>query len=83
MELRYRLVFGRKGVLIEDRALKEFVSGLIRGFGGLDLLSRVSVRCDGGVINISADKEASSIVHGSLFLCGEYKSVGCRFERID
>ncbi|AFN83540.1 hypothetical protein EROM_081240 [Encephalitozoon romaleae SJ-2008] len=83
MYTRYRLVFARKGARVEDGVLQEFVQEIIRGFGGLDLLSRVDVKCNGGIIGVEADEEASNVVHGSLFFCGEYKSVKCRFEQVD
>ncbi|KAG5860549.1 hypothetical protein KMI_01g01900 [Encephalitozoon hellem] len=81
--MRYRLVFAKKSARVEDSELRRFVQELIRGFGGLDLLSRVEVRCSGGIVVVEGDEEVSSVVHGSLFFCGEYKSVKCRFEQVD
>ncbi|UYI27055.1 pumilio domain-containing-like protein [Encephalitozoon cuniculi] len=83
MQMRYKLVLARKDARIEDRVLKGFVQDVMRSFGGLDLLSRVDVRCSGGVIAIETDSKTSHVVHGSLFFCGEYKSIGCVFERVD
>lgn len=53
---------------------------LIKDFGGYDLLSRTSIECSGDNISIDVDEEASHIVHGAMFFCGEYRSIKCKFE---
>lgn len=63
--------------------LKGFVYDLMRAFGGIDLASRVCVECKDNVVTVETDSDASRAVHGALFLCGEYKSVKCKFEQID
>lgn len=67
---------------MDDEALRTFVSGRMREFGGSDLLSRVQIRCMDGCVAVECDRDAEAVVHGALFFCGEYGSVRCRFELV-
>lgn len=62
--------------------MKDFVKDVLKDFGGLDLLSRTTVSCSNNEVVVEADEDVSHVVHGSLFFCGEYKSVKCKFEQL-
>lgn len=76
-------MLARRGARIDDEALRCFVMGLIRDFGGSDLSSRVRVECSSNVVSVETDSDALALVHGALFFCGEYRSMKCKFERVD
>ncbi len=75
----YKLAFLKKTAKINKESTKKFVCEILKEFGGLSILSSVSVtvfyEC---IFQINAlDDDTSNIAHCGLSLCGEYKEMKC------
>lgn len=81
-KVEYELVFLKKTAGLSKKLLKDFVTDILKGFGGLDLLSNILVSCpEGNKVEISVSRECLSLMHSALVMCGSYQGVSCCFRQ--
>lgn len=80
----YKLFPLRKAANIPAEDVKKFMVETLRNFGGLSLLSLVSLSvAQNGSIEInSLDEESADLAHSALALCGTYREMKCSIREV-
>ncbi len=80
----YKVFFLKKTAKLNKESIKKFISEILKNFGGISLLSTVSIiSFDDSTFEISSiDKESARIANSALSLCGQYQTMKCCIREI-
>lgn len=82
--MNYRICFLKRTAKLNKDALKTFAIEVLKEFGGLSLLSNLTVSAlDENIFRVKCDKEIIKMVQASFITCGCYLENKCRFTQID
>ena len=80
ISLSFKIQFLKKSAKLGKESTKEFVLNILKDFGGLSLLSNVSVTSnEESRFKVNCEDEAINLVRAAFITCGVYKEVNCKF----
>ena len=81
---KFELTFLKKTAKINGKILKDFVVDVLKEFGGLNLLSNVTIgNLEENSIEISVTDDFASMACTAFTMCGSYKDLKCCFKEVE
>lgn len=75
----FKIEFTKKSAKLNSESCKKFGIEILKNFGGLSLLSNLTVTSrNENTIEINCEEDVSSVVSGAMALCGSYQETNIK-----